>query len=187
MKIVQIGTCVANDDITEIISNNELDLLLLVEPMEIHNNKIMDCYKHVKNVYLENIAITDGDESEISFFYHENDGPKYEVASLEKHHILKHGYNEEGIIELKVKSMTLNNLFEKYKLDVIDILFIDAEGMDDRLIRSINFEKYKINKLYFENLHIKDQSIYNTLSELGYSITNNTGFMGWSSLAIKNI
>jgi hypothetical protein len=93
MKIVQIGTCVANDDITEIISNNELDLLVLVEPMEIHNNKILDCYKHIKNVHLENIAITDGDESEISFFYHKNDGPMYEVASLEKNHILNNFKN----------------------------------------------------------------------------------------------
>lgn len=186
MKIVQIGTCVANDDITELISGQELDLLLLVEPMEIHNEKIINCYKHLKNVYLENIAITDNANGvEISFFYHKNDGPKYEVASLEKSHILKHGYSEDGIIELKVKSMTLNALFEKYNLDFMDILFIDAEGMDDKLIKSINFEKYKINKIYFENLHLKDQNVYKMLTELGYNITHKTGFMGWSSLASK--
>jgi FkbM family methyltransferase len=188
MKIVQIGTCVGGDDVTEIIQKNEVDFILLVEPMSIHNDKIMKCYKDVKNIYLENIAITDSlNEKEISFYYHENDGPKYEVASVDKNHILKHGYGHDGIVELKIPCMTLNDLFEKHNLKNIDVLFIDTEGMDDRLIKSINFEKYNINRLYFENLHIKDQNIYSILNSLGYKITHNVGFMGWSSLAEKNI
>jgi FkbM family methyltransferase len=187
MNIIQIGTCVGNDDVTSLIQNNKIDSLVLIEPMSIHNNSILDCYKNVENVFLENIAITYDDRKEISFFYHQNDGPKYEVSSIDKHHIIKHGYNEQGIIELKVKSIMLNELFEKYNLLNIDVLFIDAEGIDDKLIKSINFEKFQISKIFFENLHITDVTIYDFLINLGYEITHNIGYMGWSSLAEKKI
>ena len=48
MKIIQIGTCVANDDLTQILKENEPELLVLVEPMSIHNEKIKSCYSGIK-------------------------------------------------------------------------------------------------------------------------------------------
>lgn len=100
MKIFQLGVCKANDDLTEIIRDKNIELLVLVEPLNFHNSDIEECYQHIKNKYIENIAISiDDNISETSFYYHKNDGPLYEVASLDKNHILKHGYNEDGIIE----------------------------------------------------------------------------------------
>lgn len=188
MKIVQIGTNTGNDDLSKLIQDNQPDLLLLVEPMKIHNEKIEDQYKWVKNKVIENIAITtdSSSEQETSFFYHKNDGPLYEVASIDPYHILKHGYHPEGIVELRVECKTINALFEKYNLQQIDILFIDAEGLDDHIIKSIDFSKFKINEIYFENLHIKNQDIYQYLNKLGYSIIEKVGMNGWSSLAKKN-
>jgi len=188
MKIVQIGTNTGNDDLSKLIQDNQPDLLLLVEPMKIHNEKIEDQYKWVKNKVIENIAITtdSSSEQETSFFYHKNDGPLYEVASIDPYHILKHGYHPEGIVEIRVECKTINALFEKYNLQQIDILFIDAEGLDDHIIKSIDFSKFKINEIYFENLHIKNQDIYQYLNKLGYSIIEKVGMNGWSSLAKKN-
>jgi FkbM family methyltransferase len=185
MKIVQIGTCVANDDLTQIVKESQPELLVLIEPMSIHNQKINECYLGINNVFLENIAITVDETQEISFYYHKDDGPMYEVATTDINHIFKHGYGSEGIVELKVKCLTINNIFEKYNLSKIDILFIDSEGLDDKIIKSIDFKKYEIPKIFFENLHIKDNDIYNFLIGLGYKITKNVGFMGWSSLAEK--
>lgn len=187
MKIVQIGTCVGNDDLTNIIDTIEPEILILVEPMEIHNKKIKECYGHKKNVFLENIAISNSDDSEMSFYYHKNDGPKFEVATTDVNHIIKHGYTLEGIIELKVKCLTINDLFDKYNLLDIDVLFIDAEGLDDQIIKSINFSKYNISKIYFENLHLKDFGVYDFLKSMGYSIIKKTGYMGWSSVAEKKL
>jgi hypothetical protein len=68
----------------------------------------------------------------------------------------------------------------------IDILFIDAEGYDDTIISTIDFEKYNITKLYFENLHIKNQNIYEYLENKGYAIEKNVGLYGWTSLAKKS-
>jgi 3-deoxy-D-arabino-heptulosonate 7-phosphate (DAHP) synthase len=44
MKIVQIGTCVANDDLTQIVKEKQPEILVLIEPMSIHNEKINECY-----------------------------------------------------------------------------------------------------------------------------------------------
>jgi len=188
MKIVQIGTNTGNDDLSKLIQDNQPDLLLLVEPMKIHNEKIEDQYKWVKNKVIENIAITteSSSEQETSFFYHKNDGPLYEVASIDRYHILKHGYHPEGIVEIRVECKTINALFEKYNLQQINILFIDAEGLDDQIIKSIDFSKFKINEIYFENLHLKNQDIYEYLNKLGYFIIEKVGMNGWSSLAKKN-
>jgi hypothetical protein len=40
MKIVQIGTNVGNDDLTEMLLHIQPELLILVEPFSIHNDKI---------------------------------------------------------------------------------------------------------------------------------------------------
>jgi len=186
MKIIQIGTCVANDDLTQILKENEPELLVLVEPMSIHNEKIKSCYSGIKNMYLENIAITTKDEKKMKFYYHKNDGPMYEVATTDVNHILKHGYTIDGVVTLEVDCLNINKLFDKYELEKIDILFIDAEGLDDEIIKSIDFSKYKISKIYFENLHIRDFGVYNYLTELNYKITTHTGYNGWTSLAEKN-
>ena len=77
MKIVQIGTCVANDDLTQIVKEKQPEILVLIEPMSIHNEKINECYSGINNVFLENIAITVDDTKEMSFYYHKNDGPMY--------------------------------------------------------------------------------------------------------------
>lgn len=187
MKIVQIGTCVANDDLTKLIENIDPEILVMVEPMSIHNDKIKKCYLDKNNLHIENSAITTNNEDEMIFYYHNCDGPMYEVASTDINHIIKHGYEVEGIVELKVKCITINDLFDKYGLQKIDILFIDAEGSDDKIIKSIDFIRFDISKIYFENLHLKDDTIYDFLKKKGFRIAKNVGYNGWSSLAEKKI
>jgi hypothetical protein len=131
-------------------------------------------------------VISTGDEEEMSFFYHENDGPMYEVASTNINHIIKHGYQTNGIKELKVKCLRIDKLFEKFSLKKIDILFIDTEGIDDLIIKDIDFNSFEINEIYFENLHLTQHDIYNFLEGKGYTIVRNWGHMGWTSFAKKN-
>jgi hypothetical protein len=185
MKIFQLGVCKANDDLTEIIKDKNIDLLVLVEPLDFHNSDIEKCYKHIENKHIENIVIfTENNITETSFYYHKNDGPLYEVASLDKDHILKHGYDEDGIIKKNIRCQTINALFDRYNIDTIDILFIDAEGLDDRIIQTIDFDRFNILNIYFENLHLKS-NVYSYLEDNNYKIIKNTGTNGWTSLAQK--
>lgn len=187
MKIVQIGANRGNDDLSLLIQNRQPEILVLVEPLSIHNDQLSNHYSWVDNLHIENIAISDISNDEINFYYHLDDGPGYEVASLDPRHIYeRHTHlSKERVSCVKVKTMNINDLLNKYNLKNIDILFIDAEGSDDMIIKTLDFTEYDIKNIYFENLHIKDLNIYNFLLEKNYKITLNVGMNGWSSLAQK--
>lgn len=192
MNIIQIGANRGNDDVSEIIGNQQPNKLILVEPMKLHNNALESFYGWVNNKFIENVVIDIEGGKDVEFFYHENDAPNYEISSLTKEHFFKHTHVGpdtpifyEGLKSFFIKSLSINELFKKYELNHIDILFIDAEGHDDAIIKSINFDEFKIDKLYFENLHIKDENIYNYLEIKGYKITHQLVHNGWTSLAEK--
>lgn len=182
MKILQIGTNRGNDDLTQIIGVNEIEKFVIVEPMAIHNEDIEKCYSHVKNKIIENIAVSDSYNGSIDFFYHLNDGPGYEVSSTDINHVLKHGYNSDGIVKITVPSVNINTLMTKHGIKNLDILFIDAEGLDDVIVRSIDFDRFKIDKIYFENLHLKSDT-HGFLKSVGYDVVSGIGLNGWTSLA----
>lgn len=185
MIVFQIGVCKGNDDLTEILKDKNIELLVLVEPLDVHNQDINNCYSNVLNKHIENIAIINTSHTKnTTFYYHQNDGPYYEVASIDKKHILKHGYDEYGIIEKNIKCSTINDLFIKYNAKKIDILYIDAEGQDDHIIYSINLNEFKIDNIYFENLHL-NSDVYSYLEKQGYTISKKIGTNGWTSLAQK--
>lgn len=186
-NIVQIGANRGSDDLSELIGETQPNLLVLVEPMIIHNETLKDHYKWVNNLHIENIIITTGESCDLDFFYHLDDGPGFEVATVDINHIIKHyGHGSiDKIVKTQIKALNINELFQNYDLKELDILFIDAEGIDDEIIKSIDFSKIEIQNIYFENLHIKDHNIYKYLSDLGYDIIHRIGSHGWSSLAKK--
>jgi hypothetical protein len=186
MNIIQIGANRGNDDVSEIIGNQQPDKLILVEPMKLHNEALNNYYHWVGNKFIENVVIDIEGGKDVEFFYHENDAPNYEISSLSKDHFFPkhpHVLSNDGLKSFFIKSVNINELFRKYELNHIDILFIDAEGHDDAIIKSIDFDSFKISKLYFENLHIKDSGIYSYLESKGYKINHQVGHNGWTSLA----
>lgn len=199
MIIFQLGVCQSNDDTSQYIKDNKInpDLLVLVEPMSVHNETIWKFYRdldcvNLDNVKLENIAITTQSTGDVSFYYHPNDfgnpatSASFEVASVDPMHLAKHGYRINELVELKVPSMTMNKLFDKYNVIDIDLLSVDTEGMDDTILKSIDYNKFNIKTIIFENLHIKDQNIYSFLESCGYNIVNkNYGNNGWNVLVQK--
>lgn len=188
MNVVQVGANKGDDDLSVLLNNTQPNILILVEPLNLHNSKLEKFYSWVQNLYIENIAIDLTSNNDVTFYYHLDDGPGYEVSSLDPKHIYeKHSHlKRERISSIQTKTMNINDLFDKYNLRKIDILFIDAEGLDDTIIKSIDYEKFEINQIYFENLHIRDLTIYDFLIKKKYEIIKTTGTNGWCSLAKKN-
>lgn len=189
MNIIQIGANKGNDDLSKIIGTTQPRKLILVEPMNLHNSDLLGHYSWVDNLFLENLVVAEETGKEVEFYYHVDDGPGYEVASLTKEHIyVRHPkLSYDGIKSFSVKTININDLFDKYQLKDVDILFIDAEGYDYTILRSINFDDYNIKKIYFENLHLKNSDIYDFLESKGYVIEKNVGTHGWSSAAEKTV
>lgn len=192
MNIVQIGSNKGSDDLMHIVLENrsEISKLILVEPLSVHHEQLSRCYQGIPFT-IEKIAIVaNPNQKEISFYYHRNDGPGYEVASLSREHILKHAYcnpnlTESGIVEEKVPCLTVAQLLDRHQISVVDLLFIDAEGFDDVLIKSIDLNNYNIKNIVYENLHINKNELESYLKDRGYSITPKWGANGWSTWAVK--
>ena len=182
MNVIQIGAnkgCNSNfngpDDFFNLIKDYNFSKLILVEPLEVHISSLEERYANIKNLNIENIAIThDSSCKELDFFYHKDDGPLYFVASTDPSHITKHGYGTDGIVKKTVKCLSIHQLFEKYDLQEIDILCIDTEGLDGDILKSIDFEKFKIKEIYYEYTHQKFD-IASFLKTKGYSV-----FGSWS-------
>lgn len=193
MNIVQIGTNKGYDDITPIVMEyvSVLNKFISVEPLSVHHQSIKDCYKEVPQLIIEEIAIVPyPKEEKLTFYYHSEDSPGYEVASTNKEHILKHSVfnpklTEDGIVEVQIHCLTLNQLFEKHNLLDIDILYIDAEGLDFDIIKSIDFLKFNITNIVYEHLHIDGEEAIKFLESKGYNTIRNYGHNGWSHAAVK--
>ena len=172
-NIIQIGTNRAYDELSDLILRkegklsdkfniNQLEKLILVEPLNFHNKNINKCYKNIDCKVIDNIAVTDNlNIDEIDFYYHLNDGDmelephrSFEIASADKSHLIKHGkLDDSNMVQVKVPAITINNLFQKHNLTEIDLLFIDAEGFDGKILLDIDFNKYKIKYIVFEFTH----------------------------------
>lgn len=99
---------------------------------------------NLDNVYIFNIAL--GNENEILEFeepdYFQN--VDYGTFSLKKE-VLEKKSKYKNIVDL----MTLDNFVEKYKIEIIDFIKIDAEGMDLEVLKGAEktISKFKPNIL----------------------------------------
>ncbi len=75
---------------------------------------------------------------------------KISTVSTIKHDYLEKVTKRKNKYVKKVETITMNELFEKNKITNVDFLKIDCEGLDLEIIKTINFEKYKINFLSVE-------------------------------------
>jgi FkbM family methyltransferase len=183
MNLLQIGTNIANDYfsfLVKSIGNEKIKNLILIEPQKSCNPQIHQCYIGY-DFNLENIVINlDETIKKETFFI-----SKYNwLSSLKKEHIENHKTNETPI-KVEVDSITLNSLLDKYSITDLDILFIDSEGMDDKIIKSINFEKYNIKKIYYEHVHINNESLVDFLEKNGYVVTKPDYNDDLTSMAVK--
>ena len=139
--------------------------ILLIEPVKYNFDQLKNRFKNYKNIIFENIAI--GEKNELIDFFHvlESSIDKLKkhwssgIGSFSKEHILKHRtkrflITEKDIKCIKIKAMTFNKLIEKYKIEYINKLIIDAEGFDYKIIKSINFKKIFIKEIVFEKKHL---------------------------------
>ena len=152
--------------------------VLLIEPVDYNFNQLKKRFKDYKNIIFENIAISE--KSEIINFYYvlESSVAKLKkhwasgIGSFSKEHILKHHSKRFKITEkdikcINIKTLSFDQLIEKYKIKSINKLIIDAEGFDYQIIKSINFKKILIKELMFEKKHLSSTfEIGNKLDEI---------------------
>lgn len=140
---IQIGANIGNDVFTTICKETSPTQIVLVEPFEECHNSLRECYKDATYpVAYECVAIVDSDVKEVVL---------YSATGHKEHASITPLQDWSDDIILKAKACTINELFKKYNLTDIGILFIDTEGNDARIIESIDFANVNIDIIVYED------------------------------------
>lgn len=176
ITVVQLGAHTGNDDLSRYLLKHykSLNLGLFVEANPIHIEQLKNIYSNrYNNIIIENIAIKkyNDDRSTINIFYHDKD-PDKQVASTDIEHVQKHEkFWQNGEIQsFEIQALNLDQLLDKYNITTIDWLLLDIEGMEPDIILNLDFSKYHIKKIEFEQLHLGEHKgkILDKLNNLGY-------------------
>jgi FkbM family methyltransferase len=193
ITVIQIGAHHGYDDLSAHLFKNykELKFGLFVEANPIHIEKLQNCYSKYKNIKIENIAIKPKNNNEdfLEIFYHNRDQGK-QVASYDIEHVKRHEIKYWGpgkIDSFKAKALWIEDLLDNYTLRDIDWLYIDIEGLESDILLNLDFNKYKIKRLEFEQIHLGDNAskILNRLTSFGYTKVNSLHPNDWA-FELKN-
>ena len=128
-----------------------------------------------------NEAISDKIEELYLFFYHQ----KSPINTLDE----KISSKQRSKIEkkFKIKTNTLSNVLNKFTIDKVDILSIDVEGFELKVLKGLDFNKYTPSVIVVEYLDLKapkweipynridnvlESEIYNFLISKNYNLVN---------------
>ena len=146
-------------------------LAILVEPIINDFNDLKKNYKGYKNIFFENVAISDNNQIKYLYKIKSDKISLYDdhvrgLNSFEFNHLIKHGVKAQHIEKEEIKSLQIKDLIKKYNLNNLDLLMIDAEGYDARIvsdfIKNTNLRPFII----FEYIHIKNLELKRLVDQL---------------------
>lgn len=169
--IVQIGACIGQDHVTKFYDEgNELHI---VEANKMHMDILNEQYPNA-SILNAAIVVSANDGKKMAMYYSVNDGPKYEVTSLLRSHVTKHGYSDDSIKKFYVKCIGLSEYLRKINKP-IEILFLDIEGLDEDVLLDTDLSQFDIANIQVERLHLRNkQLLQQHLNKHGYYETDNT-------------
>lgn len=158
---------------------------IMVEPQPVPYSKLQDLYSDRKEIILLNCVINNSPE-QIPMYVIDDAAPLPEwmkgSASFYKQHLLKYK-DEFPALEHYIKQVEVNGIGVEQLLDInhkqfIDLLLIDTEGYDGKILESFIFNKVKPAIIRFEckNL-VKDElgKLLELLTGSGYKIAYDGG------------
>lgn len=190
MRIVQVGTNKANDDLSRYLKSNfsNLDFGLFVEANSIHIKDIEECYSGYDNIFIENVAVKTPfqNEEELEIFYNTLD-INGEISSCKYDHVYTHTIwcpeiASGEIKSFKVPCLSLESLLDKYQISYLDWILLDIEGIDAEVLLTFNWGKYKIKRIEFEHLHLGPYShnIKSMFEGMGYEQVESLHQFDWA-------
>lgn len=131
--------------------------------------------KERKNDQNLNIGIHENEGELIFYQFEKSEFNTFSESAADQ--IEKHGINKIGEILIKVD--TYNHVVEKYLAGIApNILFCDAEGLDDVIIKSIDYKRFSPRIICVETctyaVGIKNNNIIDFLLSKNYSIHADT-------------
>ena len=157
INVVQLGANAGDDHVSDFITQykEQINTALLVEPIEEIANQCREFYKNRgdDNVIVHTCAISNTDgQAELTYIPGQT-----RLSSLEPGmHV---DFLNPATTTMTVDTLTLDSLFSKYKLNKVDVLFIDTEGYDENILSDYDFEKYQTGFIVWEWNHSQRTNI----------------------------
>ena len=175
--LIQIG---ANDgerfDVLNYYIKKYKTKSLLVEPINENYESLKKNYQNCDFITFDNSAISVN--KEVSYLYKVN--PIYfknygdhipGITSFDKNHLLTHGVKKNHIIKENVQSTSIGDLIVKHNVKQLDLLFVDAEGYDGKIVYDFLSSEKIEPIIVLEYIHIKNEIfklLINKLEEKKY-------------------
>lgn len=173
---IQIGANdgVKNDPLNRFIINENWEGIL-IEPVKKVFERLKINYQGYSNLYFENVAISDK-EGKFKFYSLDEKYKEYffegydQISSFDFEHLLKFKSvlpNIENFIKFElIKAIRFQALISKYNIKKINILHLDVEGHEYKILSNINFELYDIDMLLFEHRHFNNKEYVKILKKI---------------------
>lgn len=168
ISVVQIGSNdgVSGDPLFQHIKKNQLWEVLFVEPVPYVFTQLKQNYGNASRFTFENAGINkDGTNQTFysvgkkAFSENPNLDPKYnQIGSFDKDQVLKlsQSHIDDYIEGIEVNCLTINQLFQKNNIETLDLLHIDAEGYDWKVLSQLNLNKFQPTIISFEFLNLSE-------------------------------
>ena len=156
---------ISHDNIFERLKEETNYKAYFIEPIPYYFNKLKENIKQLDNAVAYNLFISDNEVSvEMAYVKPELidnnssflDGCSSMIENGEPLNRYLKELPKEILETISVSSMTFDKFCEWYNINDIYYLQIDTEGCDERILNTINLDKYKVKKLKFENHYISD-------------------------------
>jgi len=179
---LQVGAFdgVTGDPIYPLIEKHGLRRIV-IEPQKDAFERLKTNYARFSNFHLVNAAIADYNGT--SNLFRINPGARgpewlHQIASFDRNVLAGHARmvpNLESMIETEqVPCMTFETLLKDLRLETVDLLQIDAEGLDAKLLRLFDIPMRKPPMVRFEHKHLSIADHENSIAMLvreGYRVT----------------
>jgi FkbM family methyltransferase len=155
---------------------------VFVEPVPYIYKRLKNTYKDYNGLIFENVAINIKDGYRTFYRIKKNNEPNNpiwydQLGSFKKAIVEKHRNEipnfDKHLIRERVRCLSVGSLFNKYNISKIDLLHIDAEGYDFKIIKQVPFSYIKPGMILYEcqNLSQSDnQKCEKLLKDQGYRL-----------------
>ena len=171
----------------------------MVEPVKYVFDRLADNYRQCRNLSLENIAIAASNGSQDFFHLAQSDDdlPSWytQLGSFSRDTVLAHADRipdiEKRIVCTPVPCMTFDALCQKHSVGPIDLIHIDTEGYDYKIIKLIDLDRYQTTLVIYGHKHLSDADqagCYDYLASKGYeAIEDGRDTLAMRSAALASV
>jgi FkbM family methyltransferase len=164
---IQVGSNdgLQGDSIRDLIINDESWSGIFIEPVGFIFQNLKRNYGNKVRFIFENVAIAE--KKGYAKFYYVSEQAKVDLGdklpywydqlgTFDKNHILKHcdGELEPYIVEEDIECLPLQDILTRNNVQAIDLLHIDTEGYDYKVLSQVDFVGYKPLVMLYENTHL---------------------------------